>query len=77
MKTAPPTILSSGGKSLITKAFVLIVPFLYQINTIFRLDLYKSILKFFIKALKFYQSIFQIRLKNLTKINFIALLGFA
>ena len=34
MKTAPPTILSSGAKSPLTKAFVLIAPFLDQINTI-------------------------------------------
>ena len=33
-ETAPPTILRSGVKSPLTKAFVLIAPFLDQINTI-------------------------------------------
>ena len=33
-ETSPPTILSSGGKSPIRKPFVLIAPFLDQINTI-------------------------------------------
>ena len=37
-ETAPPTILSSGAKSPLTKAFVLIAPFLDQINTILRTD---------------------------------------
>ena len=32
-ETPPPSILSFGAKSPLTKAFVLIVPFLDQINT--------------------------------------------
>ena len=34
-ETAPPTILSSGAKTPLTKAFVLIAPFLDLIYTIF------------------------------------------
>ena len=35
-QAAPPVILNSGAKSYLTKASVLLVPFLDQINTILR-----------------------------------------
>ena len=37
-QTAPATILNSGAKSPLTKAFVMLGPFLDQTNTIIVLD---------------------------------------
>ena len=39
-QVAPPTLFISGAKNPLTKAFVLLAPFLDQTNTIYHYDLH-------------------------------------
>ena len=41
-QAAPPTILNSGAKNILTKAYVQLAPFLDQTNTKIKVKLYNS-----------------------------------